>query len=450
MIMLKEICNRFEKCNSLRLCGGLSPFFSCETIYLTLSIIEKISDNITDLVLPDVQLKRFNLNIMLSFFQNLQHCNIFIWDAAQDFGDYDLEQMAWIDNYDMAQDLISRTNKFNHLKTLQLDGFFDSNLIKSFAQCTSLESLGIDCMLVENSVREDLRKLIFASDGLKTLKLKFVYEMCSLEGSNIQLETLQLIDTFFKCPEDVWKFFNTQTSLKSVEFRIYDIVQNEAIMEMLKRICQLPNLKHLKLDLWMAKSTFEHLKGIVNKSVVTVYITYAWEFEILKTLNDIFPNLKKIYYRSEGSKVTNVMDFNDLSINLDKLHIIKDCIKSFYYQPTEIPVDVVQFEESLKSFLLRHDFTKSIEELTVGHECWMSNASFKLSMKFCTFLVKIMPELKTLKLYNVAYADHLQNYFEAHPGKMENITLYTAIAYQQDHCGFKIKNFTVTKFVKES
>jgi hypothetical protein len=281
-------------------------------------------------------------------------------------------------------------------------------------------------------------ELIFACEGLQTLKLGNMDMIDFLGDLNIQLKTLELDETIFASEEQSESFFETQRSLTSVTFLPprYDGLSDISI-ETLKSICQLPNLKYLKHSVWYhtdpkfeEDSLSEKLKGIKNESVETlIVINYPWDFEIPKTFNEMFPNLKEFHYPILRSENINLINS---SINLDKLHIDCDSINSFHYQPDEIPSDGVQFEESLKSFMLCHKFMKNLKELTIGHECWTySDASFKISLKFCKFLINKLSELTTLKLYNVAHTNHLEVYFEAHLGKLENITLFTSIGRMQ-------------------
>lgn len=70
------------------------------------------------------------------------------------------------------------------------------------------------------------------------------------------------------------------------------------------------------------------------------------------------------------------------------------------FSPSTVPTDVQSFKSAVMKFAEK--FASRIDSVTIGHSKWLDNGDFKLSNLFCEGLVKSLPNLIKLELYNVA------------------------------------------------
>lgn len=314
-----------------------------------------------------------------------------------------------------------------NLKQLVMDRT-SPKAINWFRDCHQLERLEFDLDDFDRTEFNEqplvLENFLLQQYSLKYLTLNNLLQ-CQLFGEDrsedvkFQLDAITLSDTFFANEQNTLKFFKTQRRLKFFETSTsYDDDVDNVSTDVLKFVYALPTLEKVTTSRGVNDSTSFTINPLVKCAHLSLYAGC----EVIKSMMKIFPNLKDIYL------VSTYLKLDDFPIDkLQKLTVWNGYDVKFgslfdfrYHQPVS-NVNQKAFEIMMKCFLLRN---RKIKRLVIGHSIWIDN-NFGLSLKFCQDVLRYLPDLTSLELYNPLQMKHFVMLLLCQRRKFESIILHT-------------------------
>jgi len=206
-------------------------------------------------------------------------------------------------------------------------------------------------------------------------------------------------------------FFERQNELKSLGIDFYiDVLgdaeeverEREQFYNRIASIWRLPILKNLKIgfrfdyeehQIGLPEIFFHDLPRNNTIRNVTVYNPIK-NFELLFNSLDALKKIEIGFYRSP-------LDLSGWRLD-DIAKIVKFVGYHLIYAPEEATEDIEEFEKIFGQLLKRGHVKDPLQQLCIGQPSWVHYQNvFQLSFKFCKNLLKSVPSLCELKLFNV-------------------------------------------------
>lgn len=363
-----------------------------------------------------------------------------------------------IDGFHMElEDLAALVNNLPKLEFLQTSYDYQVKNTKGSAEklvCKKLKSFQWDINVYLNNFEPipDFEDLAFPRDSFKELNPKDQERLLTLLAAQSTLKSLRIEDEkminqnflenvkfkleklsidVWQDPKDVWKFLQSQKTLKELEFFLNDnvLLTIEVLQKLLENVLLLPALKSVDIFLDTAYFPIEGDYGFncpANQSIEDIYIesetiprTRRTEVVILaKKFFAKMPNLKKLH-------ITDVADFqgHDLDClnqlkHLENLTISTTAVDSVlpHLNLPAIKRLTIYFQRSdgILSFILGQDIKSQIFIDFLKKHRKLKSLTFSNTMiqrKVWNFIKKNLLELEVFKI-RTSVPDYERFYME--------------------------------------
>ena len=294
-----------------------------------------------------------------------------------------------------------------------------------FLHCRNLEKIEfvMDLHLyIDFPFEYDMQKFedfVIAQDNLRHLVMCYMLQLSMFEQDRssdvkFQLESITLLETYFQNSVNALKFFKTQKNIKYFETWIEENDPRflHSYMEILQFVYSSPTLLKVCTNIGLTNT----LAFTVNRSVKYLELSERIDSSTIYSMMKIFPKIESIY--SNSSFLSLIDEFKCEHLRLIKFY---GQLSVFKYQPPNVDVERTTFEIMLKCFLLRNN---KIRNLVIGNRNWIANG-FGLSLKFCMDILRFLPNLTHLELYNPMHIKNLVTFLLCTRNHFDSITLYT-------------------------
>lgn len=373
---------------------------------LVLFALSVVGQSLKDLLIKDSTVSYLNGVELLGCFNNIERL-----------------ELKYVD-IDFLSPEINSSSIMPHLKDLKIVCSTPQSL-NWFLHCRNLEVFEFELNLlkyVDFPLEYDTQKFenfLIAQENLKHLVLSYLLHLDMFKEDRsgdvkFQLKSIALLETYFQNSVNALKFFQTQKNINCFESWIEN--NDERLLngyrEILKFVYSSPTLLKVTTNIGFTNT----LDFSTNPSMKCLQFSEPVDSNMILSMMKLFPTTEDIYI---NSTLLSLDDFK-----CEKLRLIKfyKQLMIFKYQPTTMEIDDRQtFEVMVKCFLLRNNKIKS---LTIGSIAWVQNG-FGLSLKFCIDLLKFLPSLTSLELYNPLQIKNFVMFLLCSRRNFESISLYT-------------------------
>jgi len=292
-----------------------------------------------------------------------------------------------------------------NLKKLKL--ITDGDNLTYFEDCTTLTDLKLhfEARYTENwaEITEDW---LLKQKNLKHLEMENeereetvkLFEMDRSEEVPFQLESLSVSSDNSGAFMD--RFIGGQQYLIDCIFKEQKEDNSATRSKVLRAMLMLPQLKTLTIDTVPSITDLIDIRNTSIKKVVHKSQPSDDCSELLKDLLIICESVEVIE--------CECVYFYTYELPSNVLHKLQlPYCYQFCYKPEAIPEDQRAFEENFLSFLRPHT---QIKELMIGHKNWLQHEQFGLSLGFFKDLLRFLPKLEIMEIYNNAEAKQIYNY----------------------------------------
>lgn len=293
-------------------------------------------------------------------------------------------------------------------------------IVKFFSGCKNLTSFFCE----RKGHTDRLYEFLSSQKNLS----KLVVHIGNVDLNRIRNFNLKILSLSKWQKDDISRFLGNAPNLTTLSITINS--QREMIRT-ISAICNVPNLESLSLALTckVPKIPFERLE---NHTVKKLNVTdgrgeaTGWLMKIFRGVESIKFVLRPKVNGPTAIECIRRVDLADVS-NVTNEMIDKIVFEPeqepihLTFSPVQAPVDVGSFESSVMKFAKK--FSAKIGSLTIGHNHWRNYKDLSLSNLFCEDLVKSLPNLIKLELFNVIDRGAFSRFLESHETNLQNVQL---------------------------
>lgn len=363
---------------ALKLANAFNYIPQQDKFYLLLDLLR---DVVEDIFIGNVVLEKYQLrDVIQMLLPRLKTCT--------------LDNIRYATFSDNIETFSYDSTAAHRLETLKLENSA-GEIVELFESCKQLKSFEFKRF---RESPQDLRALNGFLAGQAHLR-KLTFAVRIVEWNSFTCFQLEELTTSYSAGYDasssaISEFLKKLENLKTLKLKLYHCLPRRVM----RAICNAPKLQNLDIQIWRGWDIQGNsLEGLANDTVKKLHIEDG--SNVAGCLLRMFRGAESIILnlRTE-SRVLELTDVPFKTISKLKLDENSDFFVTF--SPLNVPEDVATFESEV--LRIARKLSTNIYGITIGHENWRNDADLSLSNAFCEMLVRCLPRLVHLNLFNVA------------------------------------------------
>lgn len=285
------------------------------------------------------------------------------------------------------------------METLQFIGT-SGNVLQFFECCTQLKTFECHGPDYDDADIEAVNDFLADQPCLK----KLIHHCTGLAWDRLTCFQLQELDA--ACEDDVAAadFLEKLLNLQKLSVTVFHYLPRR----LMQAICKSPKLESLNISTHCSHGDEydEPLDGLENVTIKKLVIDDG--IGVAGQLLQLFLGVESITVDLSSAE----LDLSEVpSETIKKIeHIYSSERIHIKVSPIVVPEEVYEFESAVLTIVKK--FSHIIRIVTIGNETWREHSSFRLTNKFAERLVKRLPKLFKLTLYNIADRHQLISFLD--------------------------------------